>query len=107
MSYLLTPKQKYLLKFNKKHVIDSQSDNVTVESADSMFSVESAKDSREKTIRTRVMVRLLKFDRDQHSGLNMVDKDLIYGVGKVKQKVSSSEESASSEEVDSQVNEAD
>ena len=44
MNYLLTPKQKYLLKFNSKHVVDSQSDNLTMESADSIFSVESAND---------------------------------------------------------------
>lgn len=33
MSYLLTTKQKYLLRFNDKHVIDSESDYVTLESA--------------------------------------------------------------------------
>lgn len=47
------------------------------------------------------MVKLLDYERDKHSGLKMVDRDLIYGLGKVKRNMLSSEESASSEEVDS------
>jgi hypothetical protein len=40
-NYLLTERQKFLLKFNDKHVIDSDSDLISMDSAGSLFSVES------------------------------------------------------------------
>ena len=64
MNYLLTPKQKYLLKFNKKHVVDIESEDNSVESADSMLSYETKDGDRQAAIKKRVMVKLLQYDRD-------------------------------------------
>jgi len=49
-----------MLRFNDKHVIDSDSDVVSGDSADSLFSRDS--DSLKKTLRERVMIRVLDDD---------------------------------------------
>ncbi len=100
MNYLLTEKQKYLLKFNDRHVIDSESDYITLESADSLFSVASEDELRDKSIRQKVMVRLLddRDTRNDYCGLKMAQKDLIFGVGKVKQNTLSSNDDDSEEQ---------
>ena len=85
-SYLLTEKQRYLLKFNTKHVVDSDSDLISLDSAESMFSVDSVDEDRPKSIRQKVMVKLLEeFDfRNDNCAYRLIDRDLNRGVGNQK-----------------------
>ena len=58
-SYLLNERQRYLLKFNSRHVIDSDSDLISLDSAESLFSVPSNDEDRLKSIKQRVMMKLI------------------------------------------------
>ena len=49
--YLLSDRQRYLLKFNSKHVIDSDSDLISLDSAQSLFSVPTDEEDRNLSIR--------------------------------------------------------
>jgi hypothetical protein len=49
--YLLTERQKYLLRFNQRHVIDSDSDLISLDSAESLFSVPTEDEDRNLSIR--------------------------------------------------------
>ena len=84
-SYILNERQKYLLRFNSRHVIDTDSDLISLESAESIFSVPSNDEDRLKSIRQRVMIKLIQDDdlRDDRCGLRIVNKDLENGVGRV------------------------
>lgn len=66
--------------------MDSDSDLVSMDSAESMFSNESD-DHRERSIRERIMVKLLDdMDfRDKNCAYRLLDKDLERGVGRSKQ----------------------
>jgi hypothetical protein len=57
--YLLNERQKYLLRFNDRHVVDSDSDLISLDSAESIFSVPSNDEDRPRSIRQRVMVKLI------------------------------------------------
>ena len=83
-SYLLNERQRYLLKFNSRHVIDSDSDLISVDSAESLFSVPSNDEDRQKSIRQRVMIKLIQDDdlRDENCAYRIVSKDLENGVGR-------------------------
>lgn len=61
-SYLLNDRQRYLLRFNTRHVIDSDSDLISLASAESLFSVPSNDEDRFKSIRQRVMMKLIQDD---------------------------------------------
>lgn len=84
-SYILNERQRYLLRFNSRHVIDTDSDLISLESAESIFSVPSNDEDRLRSIRQRVMIKLIQDDdlRDERCGLRLVDKDLENGVGRV------------------------
>lgn len=56
---LLTERQKYLLRFNQRHVIDSDSDLISNDSAESLFSVPTEEEDRDLSIRLRVMFKLI------------------------------------------------
>lgn len=82
--YLLTDRQRYLLKFNQRHVIDSDSDLISVDSAESIFSVPTDEEDRNLSIRQRVMVKLIAEDdfRDENCALRLVNRELEQGVTK-------------------------
>jgi len=65
-------------------VIDTDSDLISLESAESIFSVASNDEDRLKSIRQRVMIKLIQDDdlRDEKCGLRLVNKDLENGVGR-------------------------
>ena len=44
----------YLLKFNSKHVVDSDSDLISLESPASMYSLDSDEEDREAAIRKKI-----------------------------------------------------
>jgi hypothetical protein len=58
-SYILNERQRYLLRFNSRHVIDTDSDLISLESAESIFSVPSNDEDRLRSIRQRVMIKLI------------------------------------------------
>ena len=84
-SYILNERQRYLLRFNSRHVIDTDSDLISLESAESIFSVPSNDEDRLRSIRQRVMIKLIQDDdlRDEKCGLRILNKDLENGVGRV------------------------
>ena len=66
-----------MLRFNDKHVIDSDSDFVSPDSADSLFSHDS--DSLKKTLRERVMIRMLDDDiLPENCLVTELDKSLAF-----------------------------
>ena len=83
-SYLLNERQRYLLKFNSRHVIDSDSDLISLESANSVFSVPSNDEDRLRSIRQRIMSKLVQDDdlRDENCAFRLVNRDLENGVGR-------------------------
>lgn len=82
---MLTERQRYLLKFNSKHVIDSDSDLISNDSAESIFSVPDDDEDRYMSIRQRVMVKLIPEDdfRDENCALRLLNKDLERGVARI------------------------
>jgi hypothetical protein len=110
-SYILNERQRYLLRFNSRHVIDTDSDLISLESAESIFSVPSNDEDRLRSIRQRVMIKLIQDDdlRDERCGLRLVDKDLENGVGRVfhedddKGKLEESSEFIDSDEIEDNV----
>jgi len=49
--YLLTERQKFLLRFNDKHVIDSNSDLITPVSEDTLFTGTSDEELKTKSVK--------------------------------------------------------
>ena len=49
--YLFSERQKFLLRFNDKHVIDSNSDLVTPDSEDTLFTGTSDEDFKNKSVK--------------------------------------------------------
>ena len=86
--YLLTERQKFLLKFNDRHVIDSDSDLISLDSAQSLFSMEDDPDLtaeyKANLLRSKVMLRLIDTNdlRNEDCGLVHVNRDLERGVGR-------------------------
>ena len=84
-SYLLTERQKYLLRFNYDHVIDTESDLISLDSAESLFSVPEEDSDRLETIRQRVMFRLVagQDPRDAQCAFKMFNRELEKGVSQL------------------------
>ena len=85
-------------------MIDSDSDLISLNSASSLFSVDSEDKQKERSIRQRVMVKLLDDldTRNKDCAYRQMDKDLENGVGKNILEISkSSEDEDSSELIDS------
>ena len=57
--YLLTERQRFLLKFNDGNVIDSNTDLVSVNSGDTLFSNTSDEDLKNTSVKQKVMIKLL------------------------------------------------
>jgi len=82
-SYLLTERQRFLLRFNYRHVIDSDSDQISLASAQSLFSDPvSEENGKEKSQRHRVMMKLLADNdvRNPDCAYRQIDNDLKKGV---------------------------
>lgn len=82
--YLLTERQKFLLKFNYNNVLDSETAEFTDESDITLFSADNTGFEKQRSIRQRVMVRLLE-DSDFRSfkcAYRLLNRDLEVGVGK-------------------------
>ena len=81
-SYLLTARQRFLLKFNDRHVIDSESDLVSLDEVSSLFSCESDEDNQERTRRRHIMLKLLEDTdlRNEDCAFRVVDHQLEKGV---------------------------
>ena len=105
-NYLLTERQRFLLKFNDKNVIDSDSDLISLDSAQTLFSCETDNEDRHKSIRQHVMVKILEDEdiRNPDCAFRFVDKDLERGVGRtlIKKTEESSDLSEESSVIDSQ-----
>ena len=82
--YLLTERQRFLLKFNYSNVIDSNSDLISLDSGDSLFSCTSDEDLKNTSAKQKVMIKLLEDvdGRNQDCGVRLIDKDLFRGVGR-------------------------
>ena len=82
--YLLTERQRFLLKFNDGNVIDSNTDLVSVNSGDSLFSNTSDEDLKNTSLKQKVMIKLLDDvdARNNDCGVRLIDRDLFRGVGK-------------------------
>jgi hypothetical protein len=104
--YLLTERQRFLLKFNDKHVIDSDSDLISLDSAQTLFSCETDQEDKSKSIRQHVMVKILEDEdiRNPDCAFRFVDKDLERGVGRTLLKGTEASEEIEEEsyEVDSE-----
>ena len=96
--YLLTDRQRFLLKFNDIHVIDSNTDLVSLNSGESLFSCTSDEDLKSTSIKQKVMIKLLDDvdTRNIDCGVRIVDKDLFRGVGKNKKGESTIQDEKSS-----------
>jgi len=81
-SYLLTARQRFLLKFNDRHVIDSESDLVSLDEVSALFSCESDEDNQERTRRRHIMLKLLEDTdlRNEDCAFRVVDHQLEKGV---------------------------
>lgn len=81
-------------------MIDSDSDLISLDSAESLFSVPTDDEDRNLSIRQRVMFKLVEEDdfRDENCALRLMNKDLEQGVITVQRQNSSSEESSSLED---------
>ena len=83
-NYLLNERQKYLLKFNYNHVVDTQSELISLDSAQTLFSVPEEDETRTKTIKKRVMLKLLDDDpRDEMCALRLINRQLEKGCKKI------------------------
>lgn len=49
--YLLTDRQRFLLKFNDGHVIDSNTDQVSLDSGESLFTATSDEDIKKTSVK--------------------------------------------------------
>ena len=81
---MLTDRQRFLLKFNDIHVIDSNTDLVSLDSGESLFSGTSDEDLKNTSIKSKVMIKLLDDvdTRNVDCGVRLIDKDLFRGVGR-------------------------
>jgi hypothetical protein len=80
----LTHRQKYLLKFNSKHLQASDSQLYSSDTEQSLFAVKhKGQLERDYLIRQDIMFRLnYEFDdRSELCGLKLLNRDLINGVG--------------------------
>ena len=82
--YLLTDRQRFLLKFNDGHVIDSNTDQVSLDSGESLFTGTSDEDIKTTSNKQKVMIKLLDdVDiRNEDCGVKIMDRDLFRGVGR-------------------------
>ena len=82
--YLLTDRQRFLLKFNDGHVIDSNTDQVSLDSGESLFTGTSDEDIKATSNKQKVMIKLLDdVDiRNEDCGVKIMDRDLFRGVGR-------------------------
>ena len=82
--YLLSDRQRFLLKFNDGHVIDSNTDQVSLDSGESLFTGTSDEEIKPTSNKQRVMIKLLDDvdTRNVDCGARIIDRDLFRGVGK-------------------------
>ena len=100
-----------MLKFNDSHVIDSNSDFISAESEDSLFSGTSDEELKNKSVKQKVMMKLLDDvdPRNADCAFCLIDRDLFRGVGKTFKTDSTLQEerSMSSSHVSSQLVDSD
>lgn len=80
-------------------MIDSDSDLISLDSAESLFSVPTDEEDRNLSIKQRVMFKLIAEDdfRDEACAVRLINKELEQGVTATKREDSVSESSSSLE----------
>ena len=107
--YLFSERQKFLFKFNDRHVIDSNSDLITPDSEESLFSGTSDEDLKNKSMKQKVMMKLLDDvdPRNDDCAHRLIDRDLFRGVGRNFKTDSTLQEEKSSSNMSSQMVDSD